>query len=189
MEGEESLIGEANKGFNAKFNLDVLSNFKAIVYEVIKNPDIQAALGKFAAALAPFVLMQLNAKIELGFDDFAEIKDFAMMEPFLASFGQLLEGMVGSDVETMLSERIEIEEGQDIPAHLKLAIDFMHTLFDIFQEMHESGEMELNASFPNIASAKLNVTTMDLGKALILALKASVYDTKIKPKYDWIASQ
>ena len=176
MKGEDSLIAEANKGFKAKFNLDILSNFKAIVYEVIKNPDLQDALGKFAAALAPLVLMQLNAKIELGFEDFAEIKDFAMMEPFLASFSQLLEGMAGSDVETMLSDRIEIEEGTEIPAYLKQVIEFMHTLFNVLQNMHEDGEMEVNFSFPNIASAKVNVTTKDLGLALMLALKATVYD-------------
>lgn len=153
---------------------------------MIKNPDVQGKLGKLAAGLAPFVLMQANAKIELSSDAFDEIKELSMLEPFLANFAQLFEGMAGSDVETMLSERIEMEEGQEnVPAHLKVAIEFMHTLFDIFGEMHESGEMELNVSFPNIASLKLNVTSEDLGTALLLATKFALYEKTIKPKYEW----
>jgi len=57
LEGGESLIAEANKGFKVQFNLDVLENFKKICYDVIKNPEATGPLTKIAAAIAPFVLL------------------------------------------------------------------------------------------------------------------------------------
>jgi hypothetical protein len=142
-------------------------------------------MGPLAMGLAPVLMLQLNAKIALDFDSFDELKELPMFEPLLATFAQLFEGMSGSDVETMLIDRIELEEGQDLDSTLKLTIEFMHTLFNVFQSMAKDGEVEVNASCPNIASLNLNILSEDLGKAVLLGVRSSVYENKIKPKFTW----
>jgi hypothetical protein len=166
-------------------NLDVLSNFRKIIFEILKNPDMMEAMGPIAMGLAPVLMLQLNAKIALDFDSFDELKELAMVEPLLATFAQLFEGMSGSDVETMLTDRIELEEGQELNPQLKLIIQFMHTMFDVCQNMAMDGQVLLNASFPNVASLNLDISSEDLGKAILLGLRSSVYENKIKPKYEW----
>ena len=130
--------------------------------------------------------MQANAKIELGSDAFGEIKELSMMEPFLANFGQLFEGMAGGEVDAMLEERCDLsvlEEGA-LNEKTKMAMEFIHTLFDIFKEMNESGEIEFSGSIPNIASLNFNVRSEDLGTALHLGAKLA-YDGKFKPRYEY----
>jgi hypothetical protein len=62
--------------------------------------------------ISPVLLLTLNGNIDLNFEDYEEIKDLPMMEPFLANFNQLFEGALGQDLETLLSgdERINLEE-------------------------------------------------------------------------------
>lgn len=185
LEGGDSLIAEANKGFKLQFNLDVLENFKKICYDVIKNPEAAGPLGSIAAAIAPFVLLQANAKIELTSDSFGEIKELSMMEPFLANFNQIFEGMAGSEVDATLEERCDLDAAPDLNPGIKMAMEFMHTLFDIFKEMHESGEVVLSASIPNIVSTRLNITSEKLGTACHLGSKFLVYDGKLKDRYEY----
>lgn len=61
---------------------------------------------------SPFILLTLNGNIDLSFEDYEEVKDLPMMEPFLANFNQLFEGALGQDIETLLKgdERINLEE-------------------------------------------------------------------------------
>lgn len=131
-------------------------------------------------------MLQANLKLDLSFDDYNEINQMAMLEPFMANFSQLFEGMIGQDVDSILNgDRIEIEEGQELTGQLKLVIEFFHTLFDVCQNMADQGEMEVNASFPNLASLQANFKSEDLGKAIHLALRSTIYDQGIKPKYEW----
>jgi hypothetical protein len=130
--------------------------------------------------------MQANAKIELGSDAFGDIKELSMMEPFLANFSQLFEGMAGGEVDAMLEERCDLsvlEEGK-LGEKTKKAMEFIHTLFDIFKEMSDSGEIEINGSIPNIASLNFNVKSEGLGTALHLATKL-VYDGGFKARYEY----
>ena len=109
-----------------------------------------------------------------------------MMEPFHANFSQLFEGMAGGEVDAMLEERCDLsvlEEGK-LSEKTKMAMEFIHTLFDIFKEMSDSGEIEINGSIPNIASLNFNVKSEGLGTALHLATKL-VYDGKFKPRYEY----
>lgn len=182
---DEALISQLINGFKFKVNLDVLSNFKKIIFEILKNPDMMEAMGPLAMGLAPVLMLQLNAKIDLDFDSFDELKDLPMFEPLLANFAQLFEGIIGSDVETMLTDRIELQEGQDLNKHLKLIIEFMHTMFDVCQNMATEGKVELAASFPNVASLNLDISSEDLGKAILLGLRSTFYEKQIKPKYEW----
>ena len=108
LAGEDSLLSQANAGFKAKVSLEVLSNFQTLIFSILKDPDLMNALGPFAMAVSPILFLQMNAKIDLDFDSFEEMKELPMLEPFMANFSQLFEGMFGSDVETMLSDRIEI---------------------------------------------------------------------------------
>ena len=188
LNGDQSLVSEANKGFKVQFNLDVIENFKKIVYDVIKDPDASGPLGKFAALIAPFVLLQANAKIDLSSESFDEVKELAIVEPFLANFNQLFEGMAGSEPDAMLEERYDLDAAPDLNEKIKMAIEFMHTLFDIFKEMSDSGEIDFHGSIPNIASLKLNITSENLGKSLHLASKFLVYDGKLKDRYEYSLS-
>ena len=130
-------------------------------------------------------MLQANAKIDLSSDSFDEIKDLAIMEPFLANFNQLFEGMAGSEVEAMLEERCNLDAAPDLNPKIKMGIEFMHTLFDIFKQMSDSGEIEFCGSIPNIASLKLNITSENLGTALHLASKFLVYDANLKDRYEY----
>jgi hypothetical protein len=189
IKGDGSLIAEANKGVNLKFNLDVVENFKKIVYDVIKDPELRGPLGMFAGFFAPLVLMQANAKIDLTTDAFDDIKELSMMEPFLANFNQIFEGMAGGEVDALLEERCDLsvlEEGK-LSAKSTMAMEFLHTMFDIFKEMSDSGEIEINASIPNISSMNFHIRSEGLGTALHLATKVLVYDAKMKARYEYAA--
>jgi hypothetical protein len=131
ISSEEPLLAQVNKGFKLKLAIDVLSNFKKVIFAVLNDPALGESLGTFAYILAPVVLLQLNANLNLTFDDFEELKELPMMEPLLANFGQLFEGITGSDVETLTSERITDYDGENVPAYLKKAVEAQHTLFDI----------------------------------------------------------
>jgi hypothetical protein len=67
-------------------NLDVLSNFRKIIFDILKNPDLMDAMGPLAMGLAPVLMLQLNAKIALDYDSFDELKELPMFEPLLANF-------------------------------------------------------------------------------------------------------
>ena len=170
-------------------NLDILSNFKKVIFDILKNPELQSGkLGSIAMALAPMLMVALNGNLAIEFDSFDELKELPMLQPLLANFAQLFEGVTGSDVETMLSDRIQMEEGVEIKSYLKLMIEFMHTIFDICEKM--AGEIELNFTFPKVAGVKLNITSEDLGKVILLLVRATMYEKKVKPKYEWtIAAQ
>lgn len=141
ISSDEALVSQLNNGFKFTFNLDVLKNFRKVIFEILKNPDMSNAMGPFAMGLGPVLMLQMNAKFTLDFDSFDELKELPMFEPLLANFAQLFEGMSGSDVETMLTDRIQLEEGQELDPKLKLIIEFMHTLFDVFQNMDQNGEV------------------------------------------------
>jgi hypothetical protein len=146
-------------------------------------------LGTQALGLAPLLMLQANIKLDLSFDDYDEVNQMAMLEPFMANFSQLFEGMMGQDIDSILNgDRIEIPEGQELKAQLKWGIEFFHTLFDVCQKMAEQGEMEVNASFPNLASLQASIKSEDLGKAIHLALRSTIYDKAIKPEYEWCIS-
>jgi len=112
-----------------------------------------------------------------------------MMEPFLANFNQLFEGMAGSEVESTLEEVCDLEAAPELNAGIKMAMEFMHTLFEIFKEMHESGEVQIHASFPNIASVRLHINSQKLGTAAHLATKFLVYDGKLKDRYEYALNE
>jgi hypothetical protein len=133
LSGEEPLLAQLNKGLKLKVAVDVMANFKKVIFAVLKDPALGEVLGPFAFILAPIVLLQMNASLNLTFDDFEELKELPMMEPLLANFGQLFEGISGSDVETLTSERITEYDGEEVPAYLKRAVEAQHTLFDILQ--------------------------------------------------------
>ena len=45
--------------------------------------------------ISPIILLTLNGKVDLNFEDYDEVKELPMMEPFLANFNQLFEGALG----------------------------------------------------------------------------------------------
>lgn len=121
-------------------------------------------------ALAPAVFLQAKMSLELDFDSFNDLKEHPMAEPFLANFEQLLEGMAGSDLNTILSERIDNDVYEKIPYPSKKAeVDAYHCLLDILDNMGNS--ISITASVPNLASAQIDFTSKDIGKAATIALK------------------
>jgi len=183
---DESLISQLNSGFKFKLNLDVLSNFRKVIFDILKNPDMVEGLVPIAMGFAPLLMLQLNAKIDLDFDSFDELKELPMLAPLLANFAQLFEGMSGSDVDTILAGKIElVEEGEEKKQDLRSIIELIHAFYDVFQNMAQEGEVEVNASFPNVASLNLKISSEDLGKAILLGLKSSPLINGLKENYEW----
>lgn len=54
---DEALLEQLNKGLKLKMTLDVVSNFKKIFFEVLKNPEMTSELGPIVMCLSPAVLL------------------------------------------------------------------------------------------------------------------------------------
>ena len=65
--------------------------------------------------VSPLILLTLNGQVDLAFEDYNELKDLPLLEPFMANFNQLFEGALGQDVDTLLGDRIDISalEGKE----------------------------------------------------------------------------
>jgi len=48
-----------------------------------------------------------------------------------------------------------------------------------------AGEIELNFTFPKCVAVRLNIKSEDLGKAILLFVRSSYYENKVKPRYSW----
>jgi len=157
MEGEEPLLSQLNNGFKVGANIDVLANFQKVLIGLITKLEEEGSrdspLGRIALVLLPVVFLQFKSSFELDFDSWNDVKENQFMEPFLANFNQLLEGMMGSDIETCLADRIELsEDADDSVKEIKMAIEFMHTLFEIFENMAADASAEFKLTIPNMVS-------------------------------------
>lgn len=59
--------------------------------------------------VAPALMLQLNANVDLEFDDFEEIENHPMAQAFMVTFDQLLESAYMSREEINATELNEIE--------------------------------------------------------------------------------
>ena len=63
---------------------------------MLKDSEVvESDLAPFLMGVSPFILLTLNGQVDLAFDDYDDLKDLPIVEPFLANFNQLFEGALG----------------------------------------------------------------------------------------------
>lgn len=96
LNSETPLINELCKGFSFELQLEVIANLKKIIFDLLKDSEtLESDLAPFLMGISPIILLTLNGKVDLNFEDYDEVKELPMMEPFLANFNQLFEGALG----------------------------------------------------------------------------------------------
>ena len=124
-------------------------------------------------------------KVDLGFNSFDEVKDHPMLESFLASFEQLLEG-AGHSVDDLLSGENLLENTENNSKGVALIADAFHTCFDICKAMPEddAGKIEVKASIPKVASAHVCICSKGLGKAITLGAR-TMYEGEFRERHEY----
>ena len=159
MASSDPLISELNKGFSVEVQLELIAQLKKIIFDLLKDSEVvESDLAPFLMGVSPLILLTLNGQVDLAFEDYDELKDLPLLEPFLANFNQLFEGATGQDLDTVLDEsnRIDVSSiPDDAPKSLtqfKQAIDLIHAWLDLLAVAHEDGDLQVSAVWPKIAS-------------------------------------
>lgn len=108
LESDEPLVKHLMKGFKVETKLHVISNFKNAIFEVLKS-DEQQAIAMMLMMFAPIAMLQLNAKIDIQFDDFSEIEDHPMAAPAMATFEQLFEGLAEATPQDAKKRKFNVD--------------------------------------------------------------------------------
>jgi len=168
MNGESSIASEVMKGFDVRAQISMVANIKTALLEFLKISDdmkLQMLMGP-VMMLAPAFLIQVNANVNIEFDDMDEVINHPMAGPFLASGTQLMEGAIGDRADIL--KKIEESEhpGKDI----------VNTLFDLFEDMDNSKDSHVEArlAVPKIGvSAEFVFQSAGLKDLLQLGLMAN----------------
>ena len=113
LASETPLINELCKGFSVEVQLEFIEQLKKIIFDLLRDSEtLESDLAPFLMGISPILLLTMNGNVDLNFEDYEDVKNLPMMEPFLANFNQLFEGALGQDLDTLLSgdERINLEE-------------------------------------------------------------------------------
>jgi len=105
MASNDPLINELNKGFSVEVQLELIKQLKKVVFDLLKDSDVvESDLAPFLMGVSPLILLTLNGQVDLAFEDYEELKDLPLLEPFMANFNQLFEGALGQDLDTLLDD-------------------------------------------------------------------------------------
>jgi hypothetical protein len=74
LNGKDPILQQLNQGIKMKAALDVVSQFKTFIFACLKDESNPSSLVEMAVGMSPSVLLQTNAKIEVEYDDFEDIK-------------------------------------------------------------------------------------------------------------------
>lgn len=96
MASEEPMLKSLAKGFKVTHTQCLIGNMKKLLLELSKTEDeTKKMFAMQALMVAPLTMLQMNANLNITFDDFEEIESHDMAQPFLATFNQLFEGPMG----------------------------------------------------------------------------------------------
>jgi len=83
---EVPLIDHLKKGFNIKAELSLISNMKKVIANVLKDDKISKKQRNGLSFLLLSFILKVNGKINVNFDDFEDVADHPLLEPFMHSF-------------------------------------------------------------------------------------------------------
>lgn len=110
MSSQEPIAKSLAKGFKFTHTQCLIGNLKKVFLELSKseNEEHQMMISQ-AMIAAPLTMLQLNANLNIQFDDFEEIEEHPMAAPFLANFGQLFEGACDQPWEGFMDLKLDTE--------------------------------------------------------------------------------
>ena len=80
------LIDHLKKGFNIKAEVTLIDNMKKVIADMLKNENINKKHRNRLSFLLLSFILKINGKIEIDFDDFVDVRDHPVVEPFMHSF-------------------------------------------------------------------------------------------------------
>mmetsp|Transcript_13163 Transcript_13163/g.20460 ORF Transcript_13163/g.20460 Transcript_13163/m.20460 type:complete len:605 (+) Transcript_13163:18-1832(+) len=189
----DPVITHGVDGFGVTAEVNLVSNLKEALFNQLKE-DSSKDLASVLMAFGPLFLLQVNGQLDLKFEDFDDLKSHPMMEPFMANLSELLDGLFTADLETLLTERVELDT--EVSDSLKDSEDYKmvvaeaklcHTALEIFNEMgSEVSTVEIKACWERMATMHVNLKSQALGSALTLGLILGYYRTCVKPTFEWL---
>lgn len=146
MASGEPLVSEVNKGFSVEVQLELIAQLKKIVFDLLKDSEVvESDLAPFIAGVSPLILLTLNASVDVAFEDLEELKALPVMEPFLANFSQIAEGALGSDLDTLVGDRLDLSAIDDNNSpgatQFKNAVEMVHAILDLLEAASEDGDI------------------------------------------------
>ena len=110
MSSKKPILMSLAEGFKLIHTQCLIANLKKVFIELSKCDDEKkkAAFGK-AMIFAPLTMMQLNANVNIQFDDFDEVENHPMAQPLLMTFDQLFEGQMGSPWSELMELKLDAE--------------------------------------------------------------------------------
>ena len=73
-------------GFNFKAELTLVANMKKVIAKMLKDEKISKKHRNRLSFLLLTFILKLNGKINVNFDDFSDVKDHPVVEPFMHTF-------------------------------------------------------------------------------------------------------
>lgn len=161
LASDESMVKNLLGGFSFTFSLDVVANIKKVILKHLEKEGDGSPIDQMVAqammVAGPAFMIGTKGSLEFDFDDYDEIKDHPMAGPFLASAKDLMMGLIGEDVEEILSRRAEVDEEASgdkdrfrMYYKLKNSATLLNTIVDIFQAMGPNAEVLFSGTMGNL---------------------------------------
>ena len=138
--------------------------------------------------MAPFFMMQLQANLEIEFEDIDEVLQHPMAGPFLKSGSTLIEGMIGDREQYLKKLNDDFKPEKKLFAQ---GTKFVNGIFDILCDMNTSDSkethIEASVSVPHVGvSADFMIKSAGLKEFLKLAMMANPGMEAIRKELDKI---
>lgn len=147
MSSEQPIAKSLAKGFKFTHTQCLIGNLKKVFVELSKSEKEEHQMMMMQAMIfAPLSMLQVSANLNITFDDFEEIEEHPMAQPFMATFDQLFEGVAGQPWNEFMSLSLDTEgistdpEDKDAAAAHKFSA--MHSLLcALVSDMNSQGNI------------------------------------------------
>ena len=145
---------------------------KKVIATLLKDNQLSTKSHSRLKILLLSFLLKINGKVQVNFDDFDDVKDHPLMEPFMHSFQDVFEQHVGDTPDNSITNKIS---AQDSDSEVGLFITQLNGLIDAMSATFEQGNGHTNIKiaakdFP--FAFDIDVESEELGKGCNLALKS-----------------
>lgn len=152
---------------------------KAAILEKLKDDEAKQ-IGSILVMIGPLFLLSVNGNVNFKFEDFDDLRENPMMAPFMVTYSDLLEGMLGTKPSDMVEatngidvsqEKNQIKEDDGVGAQKdKAAFQLIYQIFKTLGDMSDDGEIKFNLLWPDIGVLHFHIKSAGLKDVLKVPL-------------------
>jgi hypothetical protein len=190
MSSQEPIAKSLAKGFKFTHTQCLIANMKKVFMELSKSEnESHQMMIQQAMIAAPLTMLQLNANLNIQFDDFEEIENHPMAAPFLASFDQLFEGVFDQPWNEFMGLQLETEGCNAEPGTEEefglLGAELHSIMCQLVSDMNSQGNLQIAISIPSyLSTVELQITAPGVQQATALGLQMVI--PKFQQKLDYM---